>query len=108
MMMMMMIECLKVLLDPDLTNNIDWNMKDENGDSIIMWTIKNDQVERFEVLIECPAIDINAKDNDGNNLVMVAIQSDNLEAFRVLADSPQIDLDDTNKDGDSPLTLALR
>ena len=55
-------------------NEIDWNIKNKEGDTAIMTALKKDFLEMFIILSQIPKIDWNIKGKDGRTVKKVARQ----------------------------------
>ena len=51
-----------------------WNVPASNGDTPIMWALKQDITEIVEILLRCPRVDLTCRDKKGWSLVFRAIQ----------------------------------
>ena len=51
---------------------VDPNMKDMNGDSPLMKTIKERRVDLARMFIKCPKVDLGTEDENGSSLQEVA------------------------------------
>ena len=61
--------CLK-LLSGD--RRVDWNIKNRNGDTPVMYCLKNNKIEMARCLINTPGVDLDTVDRDGRYLEDIA------------------------------------
>ena len=55
-----------------------WNVPDSDGDTPIMWALKDDKAKIFKILLRCPRVDLSCRDEGGWSLVFRAIQMNKL------------------------------
>ena len=65
--------CLK-LLSGD--RRVDWNIKNRNGDTPVMYCLKNNKIEMARCLINTPGVDLDTVDGDGRYLESIARERD--------------------------------
>ena len=53
-------------------NRINWNIKDSDGDTPIMYCLKTNKMEMFRLLLNNPRVDLNTRDRDGKYLEDIA------------------------------------
>ena len=53
-------------------NRINWNIKDSDGDTPIMYCLKTNKMEMFCLLLNSPMVDLNTRDRDGKYLEDIA------------------------------------
>ena len=51
---------------------VDWNIKDRNGDTPVMYCLKNNEIEMARCLINTPGVDLDTVDRDGKHLEDIA------------------------------------
>ena len=51
---------------------VDWNIKDSDGDTPVMYCLKNNKMEMARCLINTPAVDLDIADRDGKYLETIA------------------------------------
>ena len=51
---------------------INWNIKDSDGDTPIMYCLKTNKMEMFCLLLNSPMVDLNTRDRDGKYLEDIA------------------------------------
>ena len=99
------IDCLKLLTEHEGAN---FNICDDYGDTPIMWTLKKNKIDRFEVLINCPRVDINLKDSGGDTIAMWAMKNGKLKAVKTILSRPSIDINSSDSNEDTIAFLALK
>ena len=67
---------------------MDWNIKNRNGDTPVMFCLKNNKIEMARCLINTPGVDLDTVDREGKHLEDIARsgfnsfeQSTNLSIF---------------------------
>ena len=53
-------------------NRINWNIKNPDGDTPIMYCLKTNKMEMFCLLLNSPMVDLNTRDRDGKYLEDIA------------------------------------
>ena len=86
------LDCLKSLVEVE---KADFNIRDANGDTPIMWTMKKNMMDRFNVLINCPRVNLNLKDNAGNTIALWALKTNKIETLKTILSKPGIDFNAT-------------
>ena len=62
-------DILKILLK---CPRVDLNMKDKNGDSLIMAALKTDKTDLVKLLLKNPRVDLGTRDSQGLSLENIA------------------------------------
>ena len=52
-----------------------WNVEDRQGDTPLLWALKNDQLETVKLLLACPRVDHTVKDSSGATFMKIARSS---------------------------------
>merc|ERR1712113_280632 len=60
------------LLSEDRRVDHYWNIKNSNGDTPVMYCLKNNKIEMARCLINTPGVDLDTLDRDGKNLKDIA------------------------------------
>ena len=91
------VECLKILAD---VGGVDWNVQMDggDGDTPIMWCLKNGKMDRFNVLLECPRVDLNVRDSSGDTMALWALKNDKLEILKQFVGRVDVAIADKNGD----------
>ena len=89
------VKCVEVLANS--VKSISWNGKDADGDTPLLWSIKNGEMGIAKVLVKTSSCDVNIKDQNGDAPLMLALKSNNLELAKVLLQCPRVNL--AAKDG---------
>ena len=55
-----------------LDRRVDWNIKNSDGDTPIMYCLKTNKIEMFRLLLNSPRVDLNTRDRDGKYLEDIA------------------------------------
>ena len=55
---------------------VDWNIKNRNGDTPVMFCLKNNKIEMARCLINTPGVDLDTVDRDGKHLETIARERD--------------------------------
>ena len=97
------LDCLKHLVELE---DINFNEINNNGDSLLMWTLKNDKLDRMSVLLEWPKLDLNAKDRDGNTAAHWAMKNNKMEALKILLARPGLDTGIVDNQNNSLIKIA--
>ena len=97
---------LDILIYLTQAEEANFNIVDENGDSHIMWTLKNNLLDRFHVLLNCPTVDLNIKDKDGNTIALWAIKNKKLELLKLILQKPEVDVTVEDSNGDTVTMIA--
>ena len=51
---------------------VDWNIKNSDGDTPVMYCLKNNKIEMARCLINTPGVDLDTVDRDGKHLEDIA------------------------------------
>ena len=51
-----------------------WNVPDKEGNTPVMFAVKNEGLEGVEILLRCPRVDLSCRDKEGWSLLFRAIQ----------------------------------
>ena len=51
---------------------VDWNIKNRDGDTPVMYCLKNNKIEMARCLINTPGVDLDTVDRDGKQLEDIA------------------------------------
>ena len=97
------LHCLKVLV---ANERINFNVLDEDGNTPIMWTLKNQWMDRFNILVNCSRIDLNIQDRDGDSIALWALKNNNHGALKQLLTKPGLDVTLKDTFDDDLKTLA--
>jgi ankyrin repeat protein len=89
-------------------NDIDPNIPNKDGDTPLMWAVKNGNVEVIRALKEIKNIKPNIPNKDGDTPLMWAVKNGKVEVIRALQEVQGIDPNIPNKDGDTALTWAAK
>ena len=55
---------------------VDWNIKNRDGDTPVMYCLKNNKIEMARCLINTPGVDLDTVDRDGRYLETIARERD--------------------------------
>lgn len=84
-----------------------FNAKDSKGQNILMYAVKNANLEIVRLLLDMNVIDLNAKDNNGNTALLIATQVGDIEKMRLLL-SRGADVVAQNNDKETALLIAVK
>ena len=84
-----------------------FNSKDLKGQNILMYAVKNANLEMVRFLLDMNVIDLNAKDNNGNTALLIAAQVGDIEKMRFLL-SRGADVGAQNNDKETALLMAVK
>ena len=90
------LKCLELLTD---VVHVDWNIPDKNGDTPILWCVKNNQIQKIKILLKCPRVDPNVKDLQGNTCALFALKNDKMEAFEMLIKNNRTEINVKDTEG---------
>ena len=82
-------ECIRELMS---VPGVDWNARDNVGDTLIMKTVSEGNTEMLEILREVPSIDWNMKDTYGDTVLTRAIKNNKEDAVNVLRTIPNLEI----------------
>ena len=51
---------------------VDWNLKNSDGDTPVMYCLKNNKMEMARCLINTPGVDLDTVDREGKHLETIA------------------------------------
>ena len=63
------LRCVEIL---SRDRRVEWNIKNSDGDTPIMYCLKTNKMEIFCLLLNCPRVDLNTRDRDGKYLEDIA------------------------------------
>ena len=63
------LRCVEIL---SRDRRVEWNIKNSDGDTPIMYCLKTNKMEKFCLLLNCPRVDLNTRDRDGKYLEDIA------------------------------------
>ncbi|RWS19765.1 E3 ubiquitin-protein ligase MIB2-like protein, partial [Leptotrombidium deliense] len=89
-----------------ISDNVDINSKDEDGNSAIHRAVKENKVDVLKLLLENEA-NINAINKEGNTALHVAILNSSIACFQLLIDH-KIEINCFNNRKESELMCAMR
>ncbi len=92
-----------LLLQPGIKINV----KDNNGNTLLLWAVINAQTKIVQPLLSQPDIDVNAKDYFGYTPLHYATESKNTKIVQLLLKHPKIDVNAKDNDGNTPLHYAV-
>ena len=49
-----------------------WNVEDSDGDTPLLWAMKNGKLETVKILLTCPRVDHTVKDSSGATFMKIA------------------------------------
>ena len=62
--------CVEILSRRD--RKVDWNIKNSDGDTAVMFCLKTNKIEMARCLINTPGVDLDTVDRDGKYLETIA------------------------------------
>ena len=63
------LRCVEIL---SRDRRVEWNIKNSDGDTPIMYCLKTNKIEMFRLLLNSPRVDLNTRDRDGKYLEDIA------------------------------------
>lgn len=90
-----------------LTTELDLNMRDGEGKSILHRAAETGQSITVEYITYIDGIDMNAVDGRGETALMIAARVNSVETVKTLASIQNIDMNMQNKDGNTALHIAV-
>jgi len=84
-----------------LEANYDYNHRNNNGDTVLMYSCKKDKLDIFKILIEKPDIDVTSINNDKKNLSLLLIEMNKVDEMRSLLMRKNVDPNFVNESGES-------
>ncbi|KAI6773002.1 hypothetical protein HG530_003960 [Fusarium avenaceum] len=96
-------ETLKLLLS---RYEVDLNARNENGDTLLISTIKGGWIDKCKVLLRSSSIDINGQDKGGNTALHYAVDAQDEGMVSLLLAKQDVNINARNGKGRTPIALA--
>ncbi|KIL89241.1 hypothetical protein FAVG1_07635 [Fusarium avenaceum] len=96
-------ETLKILLS---RYEVDLNVRNGNGDTLLISTIKAGWIDKCKVLLRSSSIDINGRDKGGNTALHYAVDAQAEGMVNLLLTNQDVDVNTQNGEGRTPIALA--
>ena len=78
------LKCLELLTSiPD----VDWNIPDEDGDTPILWCIKNKQIRKFIMLLRCSGFDFNIQKEKLEKIIYALFHHQKIDIIQHLTEN---------------------
>ena len=88
------------------TEGFDWNVKDKNEDTPIMWTAKNNKMDKLKLLVQCSHVNLDLKDKSGDTVALWALKNNKIEIVKLLAKQSRLDMTAVDRDGNTLVKIA--
>lgn len=96
-------ETLKILLS---RYEVDLNARNENGDTLLISTIKGGSIDKCKVLLGSSSMDINGRDKGGNTALHYAVDAQAENMVNLLLTNQDVNVNARDGKGRTPISLA--
>lgn len=90
-----------------MSSNVDVNIQDDLGNTVLMYAIEAQQIEIIDLLIQHPRIDLNLENVEGKTAIILAYEKGDISSVQKMIMTGRVDLNHMDRNNQSLLLLAM-